>query len=93
MPKPARKKWPFKFSVRDSLVRGLMPPIHEPCVIGYQLNTCILFVDDSAKALGLPYFVSKSPDGKNINWLIIDPGTKIEQIQHVTNSLVIICRP
>lgn len=89
MPKSTRKKWPFNFSLRESVVTSLMPPIHLPYIVVFQLKSCQLLIDQSVHRLGIDHFVSKSPDGKSIAWQVIDNNIKLDQLQHASNALVI----
>lgn len=89
MPKRTRKKWPFKFAVRESIVTSLLHPIHLPYLVVFQLKSCQLIVDQSVERLGIDYNVSKSIDNSDIKWALIDNSVTLSELQHHSNCLVI----
>lgn len=89
MAKSTRKKWPFNFSLRESVVTSLMSPIHLPYIVVFQLKSCQLLIDQSVERLDIDHFTSRSPDGKSIIWQVIDNSINLAQLQQAGDCLVI----
>jgi hypothetical protein len=89
MPTATSKEWPFKAILTEESVLSLLP-LQEMvrAAVVFDFGKCQLVINDTVELMGIDYNISKFGP-VSIRWQVFSKAVTLEQIQSLTDSLVV----
>lgn len=89
MPKSTLVDWPFKHILTESSVTSLLPLQESARVaVVFDFGKCQIVVDKTVDMMEIDYNISKFGP-LTIKWQVLSKAVTLEQLQDLTNSLVV----
>jgi len=90
MPNCTERAWPFKKLLRESDIIELLPNLSPDVKVAvlFQFSTCQMVINSTVDLLDIDHFVSRYED-RTIRWQVLSKDITTDQIQKVTNSIVV----
>jgi hypothetical protein len=84
------RPWPFKKLLRESDIIELLPNLSPDVKVAvlFQFSTCQMVINSTVDLLDIDHFVSRYED-RTIRWQVLSKDITPDQIQKVTNSIVV----
>lgn len=89
MPKSTLVDWPFKHLLNETTALSLLPLQEMTRVaVVFDFGKCQLVIDKTVDLMGIDHNISQFGP-INIKWQVLSKAVTLEQIQHLTQSLVV----
>lgn len=90
MPKCVERDWPLQKPLAESTILELLPNLSPdvPVAVVFEFSKCQMVINKTVELLDIDHYVSYTHN-RCIKWQILDKNLKLEQIQNVTNCLVV----